>query len=59
MQSRHRIRAAVAGVAALGALAALAGVGGAANDHANYHAVCPSSPNDAARCSSAREQAQS
>jgi subtilase family serine protease len=52
MQSKHRIRAAIVGVAALGALAALASVGGAANDHANYRAVCPGAPNDTARCHS-------
>ena len=27
-------------------------MGGAANDNANYHAVCPGAPNDTARCNS-------
>jgi subtilase family serine protease len=52
LQSKHRVRAALVGLAALAALAVLAGAGGAANDHANYHAVCPGAENDAARCHS-------
>jgi subtilase family serine protease len=50
MRLSYRAGAAALGCAGLVVAAALAGVGGAANGHANYHAVCPAPPTDGARC---------
>src|SRR5262249_54951125 len=52
MRFRYRAGVALVGCAALVVAAGLAGAGGAANGHANYHAVCPGPPNDTARCHS-------
>jgi subtilase family serine protease len=46
----HLVRLGAAGLAGAAVFAALASGGGAANDNANYHAVCPGPPNDSARC---------
>jgi subtilase family serine protease len=47
---KHAFRLGAVGLAGAALVAALASVGGAANDNANYRAVCPGPPNDAAHC---------
>jgi subtilase family serine protease len=49
---KHLIRVGAGAAASLAVFAALVASGGAANGHANYHAVCPGVSTDAARCSS-------
>jgi subtilase family serine protease len=47
---KHLFRLGTAALAGGAIFAALASGGGAANDHANYQAVCPGAPSGTARC---------
>jgi subtilase family serine protease len=49
---KHVLRLCTVAVTGAAVFAAIAASGGAANEHANYHAVCPGPPTDAARCHS-------
>src|SRR6516165_5665392 len=47
---KHLSRLCAGAVTGLAVFAAVAASGGAANEHANYHAVCPGPENDSATC---------
>jgi subtilase family serine protease len=47
---KHLSRLCAGALTGLAALAVVAASGGAANEHANYHAVCPGPENDSATC---------